>query len=264
MSKTVENSNPNWDQELAWEPGRVSGVMVVHIPHLTGYYENMLEVLDLSLETWSYPGMHRIIYLNGCCSEVRDLVRSHVPSFILESLRNVGAINALFQAVRFAPGEVIAYSDYDVEYDYGWLPRLLEILDTYPRAGMVSGNCAGWSAEHCARAAKGLPGKWKKQNPEALKQWAASVKWKLDSVETRALKDHQWHTSKAGVKAVVGAKHYQFVALRSRLLEIDPGYWPHRMRGHVPVLDEAMDAAGYLRLSTPDPVCWHLGNKISV
>lgn len=262
LSKRISQSNPNWNTELGWEPGRVSGVMVVHVPHLEDYYSDMMEVLDRSLSSWADPMMDRIVYLNGCCPDIQALVRSHKPDIILESAVNVGAINALFQAVRLAPGEIIAYSDYDVEYRWDWLPAQLQVLQAFPLAGMVSGNAAGWSAEHCNASAKGLPGKWKKQEPEALKQWAASVKWNWDKVRARAEVDEQWHTRMSGVPAIVGAKHYQFVAYRSRLLEVDPGFWPHPMKGHVPVLDEAIDAAGYQRLSVVEPVVFHLGNRL--
>ena len=261
MTKKRGECNPNWDLRLERTPAEVAGVMVVHIPNLDDYYTDMLEVLDRSLSSWVDPQMERIVYLNGCCDEVKDLVRSHEPDMILESSYNVGAINALFQAVRFAQSEIIAYSDYDVLYKPGWLAPQLEILHNFPAAGMVSGNAAGWSAEHCNKSAKGLPGKWKDQDLEALRQWAKSIKRRWEGVKERAKREKQWHTG-SKIPAVVGAKHFQFIAYRSRLLEIDPGFWPHAMRGHVKCLDEAMDEAGYQRLSVPVPVCWHMGNTL--
>ena len=45
-------------------------------------------------------------------------------------------------------------------------------------------------------------------------------------------------------------------------------YWRHSEAGDcwITSCDRAffVPGPGYLRLSTPDPVCWHLGNKISV
>jgi glycosyltransferase involved in cell wall biosynthesis len=46
-----------------------------------------------------------------------------------------GAWNFIFYA---APGEYVAYADSDIRFFPGWLRRSLEILEAYPKAGMVT------------------------------------------------------------------------------------------------------------------------------
>ena len=260
--------NPNADKIIDFEPARVTAVVVVHIPHLGGYYSGMLDVLDRCLNSIraSQTAFDLLIHSNGCCDAAHKVIMASRPDYVIRTRRNQGAINALFQAVRAAPGNIIAYSDYDVEFLPNWLNPQIEILDTFD-AGMVSGNPAGWSAENMNRSAKGLSGKWIPRKYADELRHANSLGWSASTLEQRLAatdqrkRDH-WLTERNGVRAIVGARHYQFIAYRERLLEIDPSWHNEKMRGHVAIIDQAIDRRGWLRLNTTTPFVWHLGNQL--
>ena len=52
--------------------------------------------------------------------------------YLLLAGQNIGKIGALQMIARFAPGEIIAYTDDDVFFLPGWLDTHLKIIDTYP------------------------------------------------------------------------------------------------------------------------------------
>ena len=80
------------------------------------------------IEAFTRPGQI-IIDLPG---EDLDVLKTQV----FQHIGKIGALQVMFKAV---PGEVIAYCDDDVFYLPGWLEKHLEILDTFPKVGVISG-----------------------------------------------------------------------------------------------------------------------------
>jgi GT2 family glycosyltransferase len=127
-------------------PQEITIQMVTFVPFLSGYFEQSLDVLKVSLESlWQNTRLpyDLMIFDNGSCPEVRDylleLHRKNKIQFLYLSDKNVGlpgGWNALFAS---APGKIIAYSDSDVYFYPGWLEACLNLLDTYPNVGMVTG-----------------------------------------------------------------------------------------------------------------------------
>ncbi len=64
--------------------------------------------------------------------------RSGRIQYLILSKKNLGKGGAWNQILAGAPGEIIAYADADVQFLEGWLPRSMEILETYPNVGMVT------------------------------------------------------------------------------------------------------------------------------
>ena len=60
--------------------------------------------------------------------------------YLLSSKRNIGNFGVVRMMFNSAPGEVIAYLDDDVFVYPGWVSEQLEILNTFPNVGMVSGD----------------------------------------------------------------------------------------------------------------------------
>lgn len=231
-------------------------MMVVYIPYLAGYFEDALDILKKSYKSMKRRDIDVLVYDNGSCAKVKEYLREQDIDYLITAKQNNGAINALFQAVSLAPGEIIAYTDYDVLFDSGWLEPQLEIIDAY-NAGMVSGTPAGFSAEDCNKSAP--KGVLKPRDLKLHQEWADSIG--SHSLQ-RAADSPQVHLTRDGVDAIVGAKHFQFLAYKETLLEIKPAWCNEAMSGHPVLIDKAIDDAGYLRLSTVDRYVRHIGNKL--
>ncbi len=89
-----------------------------------------------------------ITWLHSPCRPVDDLLLSQ---------RNIGKIDALRILFNAAPGEIIAYNDDDIFFYPGWLEAHLEILDSFPKAGMVSGAAGAQCCQAC-QPEPGAPG----------------------------------------------------------------------------------------------------------
>jgi hypothetical protein len=191
--------------------------------------------------------------------------------FLMLSRENIGKIGAFELIFPAAPGEIIAYSDDDILFYPGWLEAQLRLLETFPRAGMVSGlpvrNGSRYAIEaHLRLLEQRPPGLTIERRRVIPDEWEAD--WALSTgrdpqASREALKDHhELLLCKDGVQAVGAANHFQFIAPKSVLLEALPKDWSGRLMGQMIELDETLDAAGYLRLSTVERYTRHIGNVI--
>ena len=166
---------------------------------------------------------------------------------------------------------MIAYCDDDVLYYPGWLEKHLEILDTYPDVGMVSGAPVGYSSEHAfksvsafqEREVDNLQVKTQERNPDWERDWALSTG--RDAVEHLGKIKETPHISMEyrGIRAIKAAKHFQFVTPKKIILQALGSDWPSSLMDGLVELDEAVDQAGYLRLTTVDRTARHIGNTIN-
>ena len=138
--------NPGRGKASAYRPARVTAAVLVYIPHFSGYFEGRFPVLIACLtslvENTAVP-LDLLVFDNGSCAEVQDylgeLQSRGAIQLLLRSARNLGKAGALRLIFGAAPGDVVAYCDDDFYYFPGWLEAQLEILDTFPNVGMVSG-----------------------------------------------------------------------------------------------------------------------------
>lgn len=276
--------NPARGKLSAYQPARVSICVLTYIPDESGYFEHRLQVIKLvfaSLRAHTTLPFDLLVFDNGSCPALVEYLQTLQDKgeidYLLLSRENIGKIGALRLLFQAAPGEVIAYCDDDILFYPGWLEAHLQILDHFPNAGMVSGVPVRNAARHArtsldalaANPAAGLSAQFERCIPDAWESdWAASTgrdpqvhlaatKDDLDLVFTRQNPDG------AGIKAIASANHFQFVALRARLLQALPAGWSGKLMGAMIELDEAVDRLGYLRLSTSERYVRHMGNTIS-
>jgi hypothetical protein len=257
------------------KPQRVTVAVVSYIPFLGGYYAQGLDVLRACLESlWSSTSepYDLLVYDNASCPEVRNYLSSaldqgKIQTLILSS-QNVGkggAWNMIFQG---APGEVIAYTDSDVRFYPGWLTQTLNILDTYPNAGMVTARPMRTPEAFYTSTLE-----WARQTPEVQIEKLRHIPWEVYrehvlSLGTSEEQARQWYDSRLdwrvtyqGVQAIIGAAHFQFAVLKDRIQPFLPFHMDRPM-GQVRSLDEQLNEAGLLRLTTCDPLVKHMGNRL--
>jgi glycosyltransferase involved in cell wall biosynthesis len=270
-----KGQNPAKSVDKVAKPQRITVALLNYIPFLSGFYSETLEVLKISLSSMrDDPGLpfDLMVFDNGSCPEVLDFLNAEKDAgriqYLLLSEKNIGkggAWNIIFSG---APGEIISYADSDVLFYPGWLKRSVEILETYPKVGMVT-----------ARPFRSKPDIFQATLDWARKEASASlssgqfIPWETFWEFNRSLGQEEsvnreiysttsdWRISYQGLEAIIGASHWQFTAFRSTLQEFLP-FNMDRPMGQVRQLDQRMDADGYLRLMVPEPLAMNLSNTV--
>jgi hypothetical protein len=269
--------NPARNRQSGYHPARTTLAVLTHVPNQTGYFENRFDVLRLCLESLiaNTPQPHDLmVFDNASCPLVIDYLRQlrdagHIHYLMLSS-QNIGKIGALQILFRACPGEIIAYNDDDVFFLPGWLEAHMQILETYPRVGMVTGF---YIRSHMSYAVKTTKAFANQEGVQAREGFFIDRAWEQHYIDNMG---RTWEKYEAeiqgcqeleftyqGVQALASAGHHQFVAPKQVLLEALPKEWGGQLMGKMLELDEAFDAMGYLRLSTRQYVTRLLGNAIS-
>ncbi len=270
--------NPARNKNISYSPSRVTAAMMSYIPNLEGYFTYRLDVLKLSLDSLihSVAGRSDIVVMNnGSCAEVGNYLNHQLEigriDYLIQSRRNLGVIGGLKVLFNAIPGEVIAYSDDDVFYYPGWLDAHLEILDKFPKAGMISGAPVGYSSEHAVKAveefissaSQDLTVMEKPRIDDWEESWAIST-GRPAAEHLQAVKNTpNIHLTYQGVEAIQSAKHFQFVTPKKVICEAFSPDWSGSLMDGLVTLDESVDNLGYLRLTTPLRYTRHIGNTIS-
>jgi len=270
--------NPARGKQTAYKPPQVTVALLTYIPHLDGYFRHKLDVLKLSLASLaahtSLP-YDLLIFDNGSCPQVVDFLREAQTAgrvdYLLLSRRNIGKIGAFAQIFNAAPGELVAYADDDIFFYPGWLEKHLEIYETYPQVGMVSGSPVRNASERSRRSLDA----WMAQSPPGLtitrehrfpdawdRDWAASTGRDPDAYLEQIRNAQDLILCYQGVEAFGSASHFQFLAPRDVIRQALPQSWSGFLMGKMMELDDAVDAGGYLRLCTVERCTRHLGNTL--
>ncbi len=268
--------NPNRGQFTDYTPSRITLAMLTYLPNQAGYFAERLAVTRLSLDSLiaNTPKPYDlIVFDNGSCPELVNYLCSlrdqGLINYLILSDRNIGKINALQVIFRAAPGEIVAYSDDDIFFLPGWLEAHLQILETFPKVGLVTGfyirshlRYATQSIEEFTRqpgvqVSRGMliPHEVEQHYIDNMGRSPESYRQEVDGLEDIGL-------CYGEVNALASAGHHQFVAPRQLMLEVLPG-WDHKVMGRMVELENTVDQRGYLRLSTYTPVTRLLGNVIS-
>ncbi len=269
--------NPSRGQSTDYKPAKISLVMLTYIPNDIGYFEKRFEVMRTSLESYiqntSVPH-DLIVFDNNSNAKVVDYLKEMRDKgkidYLILSNRNIGKMGALQIAFRAAPGEIIAYSDDDVFFLPGWLERHLEVLETYPKVGMVTGL---YIRLHMKEGIGSVLKFVEEENVEIRRGDLISKDLQLHYIDNTGRTWEQYQKETAGLEDMVltykgvttlaSAGHYQFVARKDVILQALPGVWQNQLMGKMRELDLQVDLMGYLRLCTHPATVRLLGNVIN-
>ena len=150
----------------------------------------------------------------------------------------------------------------------GWLSRSVELLETYPNVGMVTSRPFRTKPDYFS---SGLI--WGENTPDVVVQSGQFIPWETflefnlslghEEKEIREIYESTediWLEYK-GIRAVLGASHWQFVSYKSVLQQFLP-FEMSRPMGQVKQLDERMNGQGYLRLMVPDALVLNMSNTL--
>ncbi len=260
--------NPNRNEKVQiYAPAVVSAI--VHLPQLlTGYHKQRFEVVQLSLETMrKNAGMECkvMVWDNGSCVAFRSwLLGEYKPDYVVLS-ENIGKASARAGIVRMLPPDtIVGVADDDVFYYPDWLTAQIDLLKHFPNVGQVSGcpirTHARWGNKNTLA--------WAKENAklEYLKKIPAEYEMDFCKSIGRDYAFHVNYTAKDydpiirwGGKVAIGtAHHFQFIGYAGVLAPIVS--WDIEAMSDEKPFDNAVDAAGYLRLTTLKRYTRHIGN----
>jgi len=264
--------NPFYGRRYIADYMPLTMVVITHIPSVEGYYQEAIEIAEISLRSmvrYASDDFQLLIVDNGSCNEWRTrlLQLPYVDQYLL--LRcNIGKIDAQRLAFGLVHTPLVGYSDPDVLFYPGWLLAELEVLRTFPEAALVGGYPVVSLFEHFPVQNRTPPPYCDvvrltfDQFPE---------EWIDDHlVATGTSREHYYEAHKDapvayverfGTKAWLHGHHMQFIG------------WTEPIRYHLPQsygllmgqakgLNYALDAAGCLQLTTYERVVRHIGNRL--
>lgn len=250
-------------------PARIVAAVITHLPDTTSdYHKTRLDVIQHSITSLiknaGQMDYSLIVWDNGSVNALTAQLISMCPNKLILS-ENIGKVNALKSIMRILPPEtILAYGDDDIEYFPGWLKSQVEILETYPNVGTVTGFpvrlASKWGEESTL--------KWAQENALIEEGRFISDAWERDYCESvgRAYSEYATHTASLqdkrityrGVSAYASSQHCQFVCYPDKIEPLIN--WTSRALEDEIRFDKAIDAAGMLRLSTVGRYTRHIGN----
>lgn len=273
--------NPSRGVKLDFTPARTTVAVLVYVPHQAGYFQNRMDVTKMTLRSIlanTEESYDLLVFDNGSSPEMvnylQELYQNGSIDYLFLSERNIGKLNALNMIFNIAPGEIVAYSDDDVLHLPGWLGKHLEIIDTFPDVGAVTGfyirqrvamsseSTLQFANQPDVEAERGLlmPRKWEE---EYLINTGRT--WERYEEEVRGIEDIIVKYN--GLEAWVSAHHFQMVCpkavVKEVLADMLPDGWSDQVMGRMVELDDRMDDKGYLRFCTREQTMRLMGNAIS-
>lgn len=254
-------------------PKPVTVVIITYIPYLSGYFQYGLDVLKLSLNSiWenTEEAFDLLVFDNGSCDKIREYLitqrNNDKIQYLILSNKNVGIPGAWNISFNAAPGKYIAFSDYDIYYFPGWLKEHLNIFESFPNVGMVTGTPIRPPIGYSTNTLQ-----WAESQKEVEINRGVLQSWDDFRTHTKSLgmsKEESQESFKNGEdilikykenKVFIGAGHFQFVAYKEVLEKVTPFPYTVAM-GNERLLDQRINELGLLRLSLTRKFVQHLGN----
>jgi hypothetical protein len=265
--------NPAKYIKAAAKPERITVAVLNYIPFQSGFYAEVLDVLKACLESiWEGADLpyDLMVFDNGSCEEalqylVDKFQKGRIQYLVLsdKNLGKGGAWNHIFGA---APGEIIAYCDNDVHFSKGWLSRSVELLEHYPKVGMVTSRPFRTREEFSTATVE-----WAQHTPKVKLERGEFISWKSylefnlslgapeEEIRKKFAVTEDIRVTYKGKEAQVGASHWQFLSYKSVLQQFLP-FNMEKPMGQVRQLDERMNQTGLLRLMVTTPLAANMSN----
>jgi hypothetical protein len=243
---------------------------VVHLPNFEGYHEHRFEVVKTSLTAMrENAGLDCdiLIWDNGSCQEFRDwLLDEYKPTGVVLS-PNVGLTSGRAGLLRIVPpSTIIGLADDDMYYYPNWFKASVELMRQFPNVGQVSGwpvrtqmrwgnkTTLDWARRYAVlEEGKFIPEQWDRDFCTSIgREWDFHVHYTKNDLDKRIT--YQGH------QAYAVAHHCQFVCKAENIVDILRQN--KEAMSDDKVLDNAVDVAGYLRLTTIDRYVRHIGNVL--
>lgn len=271
--------NPAKDGLPAYAPHRLGVALIVYIPFTQGYFENSLQVFGYqiaSLRATTSEPFDLLVFDNGSCPEavsrLKELQEQGKIDWLVLSAHNMGKAGAWNWIFAAMPNELICYADSDVLFRPGWLEVSLQVLQSFPQAGMIGAQPNFYDVMQ----GKGQAHLALHSNPEYLfdEYWPdqAIVDEYCLGIGASEELAAQFHNNPlpsithqpTATQAIMGASHMQFIIPRQVARQVVP--LPSTrglLRAETMSLDHKIDQLGYLHLSTPESHVFHMGNTVN-
>lgn len=261
-------------------PEKITIGMPVHIPSLTGYYREMLDVLKVCvnsiIENTDIP-FDLIIMDNNSCEEVKSYLRHLLTEGMIDYLilnkRNIGKPNAAMMLLESARGEIIVLTDCDIKHEKGWIKAYMEIMKNFPNAGLIGGYPSKNFVDYYTKSTF----EWIRENEDKItiekgnlveKDWMIDYLHSIGKENPEDDYNSRWKDIKDvkitvnNVSAFVGATHMQYMTKKEYVKKLSHLIFDSAIGKGEHLIDEEIDKQNLIRLSTHRPYVRHLGNTI--
>lgn len=270
-----KGKNPSKDVLLMNDECNHRVIIPLHIPSEEGYFVDSFQIFKcclFSVKKTSVSLLKVTVISNGSCETVNTkLLQLQQESFIDELIiekEAIGKVNSILKALRTAEERLITITDADVLFINDWEQAVVEIFESFPKAGVVSpvpvfrthfrltGNI--WFRYLFSKRLYFRPVK----NPPALTLFANSIGWPwLDIKYKDVIGTLQ---AKNGTIAVLGCSHFVATYKREVFEKSPKGNSKYQLGGDSEFLytDAPVLKMGGYRLATYDNYAYHMGNTV--
>jgi len=259
---------------------RITAAVVTHVPEETGYFQDRIAVIKLSLESLVKHAdlpIDLMVFDNASCAAAVDLLtqlkEEGLIQYLILSTKNVGLAGAYKIIAGAAPGEIIAFANDDVFYFPGWLSPQVEVLEKLPDVGLVSGFYLRATHPRIAQLAfeKGLKVEEGNAPDEWVHEFCRDASYENPDAYYRAQVYQNWTDlrdnviSFDNVKAYAGGVCWQAVYKKDVMRKVLPQDHPkeHGWPSYDGYFHNEIIQRGYLRVSTIQRYVRHIGNVLT-
>jgi len=266
--------NPNKNVTQSQNEFTHQVIMPVYIPNKEGYFKESFDTFQYSI-TSLLKTVHSKTFItiidNGCCESVRDYIDELFKSRKINEIvhtDNIGKVNAIIKGVVGHTFPLITITDSDVLFKSNWQNATYDILNVFPRAGVVGltptlNTCYYLTGNLIFKNLFSKNIKYAKiLNPEEMLNFYSSV-GRAEDFNAVADKRNLILT-KGEITACVGSGHY-VATYKGHLFDKIHKFSTYKLGGDIEFqIDKLLLDKGYWRLTTHNNYAFHMGNAKEV